>query len=86
MTNSLINQIKSATTRKDVHELLSTRSVEVRQTFLSNAIDSLNKEIECDILDNNIDVAIFKMSQVVMLEDEKHAVERVILKQSVVVR
>lgn len=83
---TLISQIKSTSCRKELREVLSNSSIEVRHIMLSNAIDSLNKEIECDIASNNTDVAIFKMSQVVMLEDEHHIVERVLLKQSILAR
>lgn len=86
MTAILINQIKAMTAKDELRNLLSSRKPEVRQIFLENAIDSLNKEIESDISLGNVDVAIYKMSQVVMLEDEKHIVERIILKQAVVLR
>jgi DNA-directed RNA polymerase specialized sigma24 family protein len=86
MTKSLITEIKSATTREELREALATRKPELRHVFLKNAIDSLNKEVECDIMEGNTDVAIFKMSQVVMLEDEKHIVERVLLAQGILVR
>ena len=83
---TLISKLKSVTSRKEIREALAASSIEVRRIMLVNAIDSLNKEIECDIVEGNVDVALFKMSQVVMLEDELHVVERVILKQSVVGR
>lgn len=81
---TLINQIKSATTRKELREAFGNTAIEVRFTLLSNAVDSLNKEIESDITTGDVNIALFKMSQVVMLEDEKHVVERVMLKQRVV--
>lgn len=78
-----ITLIKSATSREELRETLSGSTPETRHIFLTNAIDSLNKEIESDITQANVDLAIFKMSQVVMLEDEKHIVERVLLKAAV---
>jgi transposase-like protein len=75
-----INSIKSTQSREELRDILSGSLPEVRHIYLTNAIDSLNKEIEADIALGDIDVAIFKMSQVVMLEDEKHIVERVLLK------
>lgn len=83
---TLITQVKSASSREELRNALESSSIEVRYIMLTNAIDSLNKEIECDITTGNTDVALYKMSQVVMLEDEKHVVERVMLKQSVLAR
>ncbi|MEB2276949.1 hypothetical protein LAV82_23305 [Bacillus sp. ILBB4] len=83
---TIINQIKSATSKEEVRTVLKDRTAEVRLVFLKNAVDSLNKEIECDIAGENIDIAIFKMGQVVLLEDEQHIVERVILAESVLAR
>jgi hypothetical protein len=75
-----INQIKLSTSREEARSILESRTPEMRLIILRNAIESLDREIESDIASENIDIAIFKMSQVVMLEDEKHIVERVILK------
>lgn len=75
---STINQIKSATSAKEVRQMLANNTPEARLVFLDNAIKQLNKEIELDIEATHTDMAIFKMSQVVMLEDEKHIVERVV--------
>jgi hypothetical protein len=83
---TLIDQIKSVASRKDLHALLSTSGIEKRHYLLSNVIDLLNREVECDITTGDIEVAIFKMSQVVLLEDELMIVERVMLKQSVLAR
>jgi|GEM_PF-5773658 len=83
---TLIQKIKSVTSRQELREALSSSSIEVRQIMLTNAIELLNKEIECDITEGNIDIALFKMSQVVMLEDELHIVERLILKQRVIAK
>jgi hypothetical protein len=83
---TIINQIKSATSREEIRLALKDRTAEVRLVFLKNAVESLNKEIECDIAQTNIDIAIFKMGQVVLLEDEQHIVERVILAESVLAR
>jgi enoyl reductase-like protein len=79
-----VSKIKSVSTRKELREVLATFSLDMRHILLTNAINSLNKEIECNIAEGNVDMALFKMSQVVMLEDELHIVERVILKQSIV--
>ncbi|ELC54644.1 hypothetical protein WGI_05101 [Escherichia coli KTE44] len=75
-----ITLIKSAVSKEAVRNSLSGHTPDVRHIFITNAIDSLNKEIEQDIISGNTDIAIFKMSQVVMLEDERHIVERVLLK------
>jgi hypothetical protein len=82
----LIDQIKSSTSKEEVRTLLAKKSIEIKHIMLENSINSLNREIESDIHTGNVDVALFKMSQVVMLEDEIHVVERVILKQGVLVR
>lgn len=82
----LINQIKTAQSRKELRQLFQDKSVEVQYIMLTNAIDSINKEIESDISEHHIDLAIFKMSQVVLFEDELHVIERVMLKQRVAVR
>lgn len=75
-----INLIKQSYSREEVRDSLSGHAPEMRYILITNAIDSLNKEIERDITVGNTDLAIFKMSQVVMLEDEKHIIERVMLK------
>ena len=83
---TLINQIKSTQSREELTKLLEKEKIEVAYILMTNAIDSLNKEIESDILTGDTDVALYKMSQVVMLEDHLHIIERVILKRSVVLQ
>ena len=79
----LLNQIKSSQSKEEVRKSLAGQSQETRHELLSTAIDSINNEIEQDIASGDVHVAIFKMSQVVMLEDECHIVERNLLKQRV---
>jgi len=79
-----VNQIKSATSREEVRSVLEGISIELQHIYLLNAIEALNKEIVTDIKEDKTDKALFKMSQVIMLEDENHIVERLILKQAVV--
>ncbi|ARC67241.1 hypothetical protein B14_200030 (plasmid) [Bacillus licheniformis] len=79
-----VNQIKSATSREEVRSVLEGIKIELQHIYLLNAIDALNKEIVTDIKEDKTDKALFKMSQVIMLEDENHVVERLILKQAVV--
>ncbi|GIN54987.1 MULTISPECIES: hypothetical protein [Bacillus] len=79
-----VNQIKSATSREEVRSVLEGINIELQHIYLLNAIDALNKEIVTDIKEDKTDKALFKMSQVIMLEDENHVVERLILKQAVV--
>ncbi|MCY9186547.1 hypothetical protein [Bacillus halotolerans] len=80
----IVNDIKSAISKDEVRKLLEGKSIETQHIYLANAIDALNKEIVSDIKKGETDAALFKMSQVIMLEDENHIVERLILKQAVV--
>ncbi|MCY8466508.1 hypothetical protein [Bacillus atrophaeus] len=80
----IVNEIKSAISKDEVRKTLEGKSIETQHIYLMNAIDELNKEIVSDIKKGNTNTALFKMSQVIMLEDENHIVERLILKQAVV--
>lgn len=81
---TLITNIKSVQSREELTKLLEKETIEVRYILVTNAVDSLNKEIEADITTGDVDVALYKMSQVVLLEDALHVIERVILKQRVI--
>ncbi|MCD7910998.1 hypothetical protein KC480_05600 [Bacillus velezensis] len=79
-----VNEIKNAASSKEVRKALKGKSFELQHICLINAIDILNKEIVKDIKEKRTDAALLKMSQVIMLEDENHIIERLILKQAVV--
>lgn len=85
MTTNLINKVKQTQSKKEIRKLLHHISSELQHSIVSNAISILNAEIECDISLNNTSIALYKMSQVVVLEDEKHIIERTIFKQRVLV-
>ncbi len=77
----LIKKVKGASSRKELILVLEGQPEEIKHIMLTNAIESINKEIERDIKSGDLDVAIYKMSQVVMLEDEMHIIERKLFKQ-----
>lgn len=83
---SIINQIKAAQSKREVRTILEDKDPSARQHYISEAIEILDFEIESDIRSENIQIALYKMSHVVMLEDELHITERFIFKQSAAVR
>ncbi|EOO44361.1 hypothetical protein [Bacillus cereus] len=85
MITNLIQKAKHVQSKKELQQLLSSQSVEMQHSIVKNAISNLNAEIECDIRSNDTSIALYKMSHVVLLEDALHVIERVLLKQRVLV-
>lgn len=87
MVTTTTQIIKQAQSREEIHNLFKDSGITLQERyyFVQGAIAQLNQETEEAILNNETDTAIFKMSQVVMLEDEIYAIERVILKSGVLV-
>ncbi len=79
----LLTKVKSALSSKELRHILKGQPKEIAHIMITNAIESINREVERDIQSGDLDVAIYKMSQVVMLEDEMHIIERSLLKESV---
>lgn len=77
---SVVQRVQEADNRKDLNRILSDLEFTTRYEVLTSAINSLNQEVEFEIQAGNTDIAIFKMAQVVFLEDELHIVERVMMK------
>ncbi|MBJ7935480.1 hypothetical protein JDS73_10300 [Bacillus cereus] len=71
--------------KKELQQLLSPHSIEMQHSIIKSAISNLNSEIECDIRSSDTSIALYKMSQVVVLEDSLHIIERVLLRQRVLV-
>lgn len=82
---SVIEKICQANSRDEVHQALQSISLIDQYKLLKNSIDVLNTQIESDVISQDTESALMKMSRVVMLEDELHIVERVILKEGVLV-
>lgn len=85
MTTNLTQKVMNVQSKKELQQLLSPHTIEMQHSITKSAINNLNSEIECDIRSNDTSIALYKMSQVVVLEDALHIIERVLLKQRVLV-
>jgi hypothetical protein len=81
---SILDQIKSSESVQELRMHLKQCKPEYRYTALESVIDDLNSDIEHDIKINNIEEALYAMSQVVMMEDQLHIEERFLAKKAVV--
>lgn len=73
----------SAYTKKEVRYALANKSVEEQFELVKSTIEFLDKETDKALKAGLNEVAIMKMSQVVMLEEELLVLERIMLKQGV---
>jgi hypothetical protein len=81
--NQTIVGLQSFSCRKELRSMLEGHTLSVKSILIREKIDSLDEEIEMDIKDNHIELATFKLSQSVILEEELNLVERLIIKSAV---
>ena len=80
--NQTIAKIDAVETAGELRSLLSEHTLSVRATLLKGKIESLDDEIEIHITNEHTDIAIYKLAQMVIFEEELSLVERLLIKQA----
>lgn len=78
-----IKELKSAEEKKQVRAILEPFKLEVQALLMKEAMESLDNEIEFEIKSENTNLAMFKLAQFSLLEEQLYLVERILIKQAI---
>lgn len=82
LTMEVLKNLPVFSSKEQLRQNLSTVSLPAKATLLRELIEQFDSEVELEILSGNIELAMYKLSQMAIAEDELTLVDRLLVKHA----